>query len=82
MSELRVVGDRVVRGRNRTVYCDNPYCQSPAAKIVRVSVDRAGDEQRAYCAVCEEVFSSGVQHGRYVEAAARGSVPDFQAEEP
>ena len=45
-------------------YCQNPLCENEATKIVPVSVDKPSDQKRALCAVCEEVYSWGVQHGR------------------
>ena len=45
-------------------YCQNPLCENEAAKVVAVSVDKPSDQKRSLCAVCEEVFSWGVQHGR------------------
>ena len=44
-------------------YCQNPLCENEAAKVVPVSVDKPSDQKRALCAVCEEVYSWGVQHG-------------------
>jgi hypothetical protein len=45
-------------------YCQNPLCQNEAIKEVRVSVEKPGDQVRALCALCEEVYTWGVQHGR------------------
>ena len=45
-------------------YCQNPLCENEAGKDVPVSVNRASDERRSLCAVCEEAYSWGVQHGR------------------
>ena len=45
-------------------YCQNPLCENEAAKDVPVSVTEASDERRSLCAVCEEAYSWGVQHGR------------------
>jgi hypothetical protein len=45
-------------------YCQNPLCENEAAKRVPVSVDKPSDQKRALCAVCEEAYSWGVQHGR------------------
>ena len=45
-------------------YCQNPLCENEATKVVAVSVDKPSDQKRSLCAVCEEVFSWGVQHGR------------------
>jgi len=45
-------------------YCQNPLCENEAAKTVPVSVDKPSDQKRALCAVCEEAYTWGVQHGR------------------
>ena len=45
-------------------YCQNPLCGNEAAKQVPVSVEKASDQKRSLCAVCEEVFMWGVQHGQ------------------
>jgi hypothetical protein len=45
-------------------YCQNPFCENEATKQVLVSIDKAGDQKRSLCAVCEEVYTWGVQHGR------------------
>ena len=45
-------------------YCQNPLCENEAVKQVPVSVGKASDQKRALCAVCEEVFTWGVQHGQ------------------
>ena len=44
-------------------YCQNPLCENAAGKVVAVSVDKPSDQQRSLCAVCEEAYSWGVQHG-------------------
>ena len=41
-------------------YCQNPLCENEAAK----SAQKPSDQKRALCAVCEEVYSWGVQHGQ------------------
>ena len=46
-------------------FCENPHCESPGTKEVPVSVRGPGDQQRTLCAVCEEAYSWGVQHGRF-----------------
>ena len=51
-------------------FCENQYCESPGAKTVPVSVDKAADQQRTLCVTCEEAYTWGVQHGTMV---ARGS---------
>ncbi len=45
-------------------YCQNPFCENEASKIVSVSVDRPSDQKRSLCAICEEAYSWGIQHGR------------------
>ncbi len=45
-------------------YCQNPLCENESAKIAPVSVDKPSDQKRSLCAVCEEAYSWGVQHGR------------------
>ncbi len=45
-------------------YCENPLCQNEAIKKVRVSVEKPGDRVVALCALCEEAYTWGVQHGR------------------
>lgn len=47
------------------VYCDAPYCESPASKTVPVSEDEAGDSTRNLCAPCAEAYAIGVQHGTF-----------------
>lgn len=45
------------------VYCDNPYCESPAFETITVSEERAGDSTRNFCAPCAGAYNVGVQHG-------------------
>jgi len=45
-------------------YCQNPLCENEALKEVPVSMSKASDQVRALCAVCEEAYSWGVQHGK------------------
>ena len=45
-------------------YCQNPLCENEASKEVSVSVREASDQKRSLCAVCEEAYSWGVQHGQ------------------
>lgn len=45
-------------------YCQNPLCENEASKDVPVSVREASDQKRSLCAVCEEAYSWGVQHGQ------------------
>jgi len=44
-------------------YCQNPLCENAATNAVAVSVDKPSDQQLSLCAVCEEAYSWGVQHG-------------------
>ena len=46
-------------------YCENPLCENEGSKEVPVSVNRPGDQRRTFCAVCEEAYATGVQHGRF-----------------
>jgi len=62
---------------SETEYCDNYLCESEAIKTVPVSVRKAGDSKRKFCAACYEAYAIGVQHGRYSEnpkAYSRNSV--------
>jgi hypothetical protein len=54
-------------GESETEYCDNYLCESEAIKTVPVSVLRAGDSKRKFCAACYEAYTIGVQHGRISE---------------
>jgi hypothetical protein len=51
------------------LYCDNSFCSFPAIRRVAVSENSAHDSTRDLCASCEEVYTIGVQHGRFHEAA-------------
>ena len=53
-------------------FCQNQYCENPGAKVVKVSQIATGDSTRTFCAVCEEAFAIGVQHGRTTQAAPAG----------
>ena len=44
-------------------HCQNSLCENEAVKEVPVSVNKTSDETRSVCAVCEEAYSWGVQHG-------------------
>lgn len=44
-------------------YCQNPLCNNEATKVVAVSVDKRSEQRRSLCAVCDEAYSWGVQHG-------------------
>ena len=55
-------------------YCQNPLCEHEATRKVPVSVDRSSDQRRSLCAVCEEVYSWGVQRGRMSSAPRRAWV--------
>jgi len=52
-------------------YCQNPLCQNEAVKEVSVSVSKRSDQKRALCALCEEAYSWGVQHGRMAFATRK-----------
>jgi len=52
---------------SETEYCDNYLCESEAIKTVPVSVEKAGDSERKFCAACYEAYVIGVQHGRLAE---------------
>jgi hypothetical protein len=45
-------------------YCENPLCEDRSVKEVPVSVLKPGDQKRALCSACEEVYWWGVQHGK------------------
>ena len=57
-------------------YCDNPRCENEATKSVRVSLDAPGDDTRALCAACDEVFAWGVQHGRMLAEEHRAETAE------
>jgi hypothetical protein len=64
-------------------YCQNPLCENEAIKEVPVSVETASDQIRALCAVCEESYSWGVQHGRCVSPGLRiEPPPEEKSDEP
>lgn len=44
-------------------FCENQYCENPAAKVVPVSVNKPSDQRRTLCSTCEEAYTWGVQHG-------------------
>jgi hypothetical protein len=57
-------------------YCDNQFCENEAIKTALVSVKKASDSERKFCAACYEVYTIGVQHGRLSEnpkAYSKGS---------
>jgi len=56
-------------------YCQNPLCENKAIVEVPVSVETASDRTRALCAVCEEVYTWGVQHGRFASPGLRIEPP-------
>ncbi len=53
-------------------FCENPLCENPGSKAVRVSTERPNDQKRMLCECCDEVFSWGVQHGRMSVAQGQG----------
>lgn len=56
-------------------YCDTEGCEAEASEKVRVSVNKPHDETRNYCYTCYEVYLTGVQHGRFHEAAIYKAKP-------
>jgi hypothetical protein len=56
-------------------YCQNPLCENEATKQVPVSMNKAGDQKRSLCAVCEEVYTWGVQHGQMSKAGLKIEPP-------
>jgi len=50
-------------------FCENERCANRGFKEVPVSVRKAGDEKRTFCAACEEAWSIGVQHGTFTALA-------------
>jgi len=44
-------------------YCENSLCENQTVKEVPVSINKASDETRSLCAMCEETYRWGVQHG-------------------
>jgi len=64
-------------------YCQNPLCENKAVKEVPVSVETASDQTRALCAVCEEPYIWGVQHGRIsCEGLKIEPPPEEKGDEP
>ena len=55
-------------------FCQNPLCESPAAKTVPVSVDSPSDQRRRLCATCEEAYTWGAQHGKMTAQAGQALV--------
>ena len=55
-------------------FCENEFCDSPGAKVVPVSVNRAADQRRTLCTTCEEAYTWGVQHGT-MTARAKAVLP-------
>jgi len=45
-------------------YCQNQFCENKAVKEVPVSLEKPSDQIRSLCAICEEVYTWGVQHGK------------------
>jgi len=64
-------------------YCQNPLCENEAVKDVPVSVKTASDQMRSLCAVCEEAYTWGVQHGRRIcEGLKIDPPPEEKGDEP
>lgn len=57
------------------VYCESEFCEAPAMHRVAISEETAHDATRDYCAGCYEIYTIGVQHGRFHEAARYGAKP-------
>jgi len=58
-------------------FCENPYCENPAAKVVQVSVNRSSDQRRTLCVPCEEAYRWGVQHGT-ISARAKAALSHLE----
>jgi hypothetical protein len=64
-------------------YCQNQLCENKAAKEVPISVETPGDQVRALCAACEEVYAWGVQHGgMFCEGLKIDPPPKEKGDEP
>jgi hypothetical protein len=64
-------------------YCQNPLCENEAVKEVPISVEKASDQTRALCGVCEESYSWGVQHGICTSPGLRiEPPPEEKGDEP
>lgn len=64
-------------------YCQNPLCENEAVKDVPVSIETASDQMRSLCAVCEEAYTWGVQHGRRIcEGLKIDPPPKEKGDEP
>ena len=70
----------LVDEKGDAVYCDIECCERRAEANVPVSERHAEGvrgESRCLCSFCYDAYITGVQHGRYHEAALRGGEPDF-----
>ncbi len=56
-------------------FCQNPLCENKAAKEVPISIEAPGDQARALCTACEEVYTWGVQHGSRTDHSLRIDPP-------
>lgn len=56
-------------------FCQNPLCENKATKEVPVSMEAPGDQVKALCAACEEVYTWGVQHGGRIDQGLRVDHP-------
>jgi len=65
----------LVDDNGEEVWCSSFGCEARAVEEVAVSVNKPHDGTRCYCEACLDVYYVGVQHGRYHEAALRGSTP-------
>ena len=54
-----------------TTHCENPNCDNEGYKQVPLSVNKPSDERRTLCAICEDAYTWGVQHGHMEEYATK-----------
>jgi hypothetical protein len=54
--------------------CDTEDCEGQAVASVPVSCNAAHDGFRRLCSICHSAYLTGVQHGRFHEAANHGTV--------
>lgn len=60
--------------------CETAGCVNAAAKVVPVSCDAPGDGSRKICTTCAAAYSTGVQHGSFVQNPNYASEPPKPAE--
>jgi len=63
---------------SEVIYCQNDPCETPAVADVYVSETRTQDSTRCLCYTCYNAYATGVQHGRFFQAAMSGRQPDFR----